>query len=129
MEGKSLIPEDIVISIVDDDISVRRSTRRLLRSSGFHTEAFASAEEFLNSSHLSDTNCLILDVRMPGMNGLELQRRLAASHRSIPVIFITAHGDEEARVRALNGGAVEYLLKPFSEDALLKGIDKALKPK
>jgi len=66
---------------------------------------------------------------MPGMNGLELQRRLAASHMSIPVIFITAHGDEEARVRALNGGAVEYLLKPFSEDALLTAIDTALKPK
>ena len=118
-----------LISVVDDDDSVRESLSGLIRSVGLGVMVFASAEEFLNSSHLSDTNCLILDVRMPGMNGLELQRRLAASHRSIPVIFITAHGDEEARVRALNGGAVEYLLKPFSEDALLKGIDKALKPK
>ena len=118
-----------LISVVDDDDSVRESLSGLIRSVGLGVMVFASAEEFLNSNHLSDTNCLILDVRMPGMNGLELQRRLAASHRSIPVIFITAHGDEEARVRALNGGAVEYLLKPFSEDALLKGIDKALKPK
>jgi FixJ family two-component response regulator len=90
-------------------------------------KVFASAEEFLTSDRLPDTDCLILDVRMPGMNGLELQRRLAASHMSIPVIFITAHGDEETRVRALNGGAVEYLLKPFSEEALLNAIDAALK--
>ena len=123
------MPSSSLISIVDDDDSVRESLSGLIRSVGFRVMVFASAEEFLNSNHLSDTDCLILDVRMPGMNGLELQRRLAASHMSIPVIFITAHGDEEARVRALNGGAVEYLLKPFSEDALLKGIDKALKPK
>jgi len=123
------MPSSSLISIVDDDDSVRESLSGLIRSVGFRVTVFASAEEFLNSNHLSDTDCLILDVRMPGMNGLDLQRRLAASHMSIPVIFITAHGDEEARVRALNGGAVEYLLKPFSEDALLKGIDKALKPK
>ncbi len=123
------MPSSSLISIVDDDDSVRESLSGLIRSVGFRVMVFASAEEFLNSNHLSDTDCLILDVRMPGMNGLDLQRRLAASHMSIPVIFITAHGDEEARVRALNGGAVEYLLKPFSEDALLKGIDKALKPK
>ena len=123
------MPSSSLISIVDDDDSVRESLSGLIRSVGFGALVFASAEEFLNSNHLSDTDCLILDVRMPGMNGLDLQRRLAASHMSIPVIFITAHGDEEARVRALNGGAVEYLLKPFSEDALLKAIDKALKPK
>ena len=123
------MPNSSLISVVDDDDSVRESLSGLMRSVGFGVTVFASAEEFLNSSHLSDTNCLILDVRMPGMNGLELQRRLAASHRSIPVIFITAHGDEEARVRALNGGAVEYLLKPFSEEALLKAIDTALKSK
>jgi len=123
------MPSSSLISIVDDDDSVRESLSGLIRSVGFRVMVFASAEEFLNSNHLSDTDCLILDVRMPGMNGLDLQRRLAASHMSIPLIFITAHGDEEARVRALNGGAVEYLLKPFSEDALLKAIDKALKPK
>ena len=123
------MPNSSLISVVDDDDSVRESLSGLMRSVGFGVMVFASAEELLSSNHLSDTNCLILDVRMPGMNGLELQRRLAASHRSIPVIFITAHGDEEARVRALNGGAVEYLLKPFSEEALLKAIDTALKSK
>ena len=118
-----------LISVVDDDESVRESLSGLIRSVGFGVMVFASAEQFLTSDRLSDTDCLILDVRMPGMNGLELQRRLATSHMSIPVIFITAHGDEEARVRALNGGAVEYLLKPFSEEALLRAIDAALKSK
>jgi FixJ family two-component response regulator len=118
-----------LISVVDDDESVRESLSGLIRSVGFGAKVFASAEEFLTSNRLLDTDCLILDVRMPGMNGLELQRRLAASHTSIPVIFITAHGDEEARARALNGGAVEYLLKPFSEEALLSAIDAALKSK
>jgi FixJ family two-component response regulator len=116
-----------LISVVDDDDSVRESLRGLIRSVGFAAAVFASAEEFLNSDHLRNTDCLILDVRMPGMNGLELQRRLAASHMSIPVIFITAHGDEEVRSRALNGGAVDYLLKPFSEEALLNAINTALK--
>jgi FixJ family two-component response regulator len=116
-----------LISVVDDDDSVRESLGGLIRSLGFAVKAFASAEEFLTSDRLPDTDCLILDVRMPGMNGLELQRQLAASHMSIPVIFITAHGDEETRVRALNGGAVDYLLKPFSEEALLNAINRALK--
>jgi FixJ family two-component response regulator len=116
-----------LISIVDDDDSVRESLSGLIRSVGFGVMVFASAEDFLNSDRLADTECLILDVRMPGMNGLELQRYLTANRHSIPVIFITAHGDEDARVRALNGGAVEYLLKPFSEEALLRAIDTALK--
>ena len=116
-----------LISVVDDDESVRESLGGLIRSVGFAVKVFASAEEFLNSDHLRNTHCLILDVRMPGMNGLELQRQLAASDRKIPVIFITAHGDEEVRSRALNGGAVDYLLKPFSEEALLNAIDAALK--
>jgi FixJ family two-component response regulator len=117
------------ISVVDDDDSVRESLGGLIRSVGFGVMVFGSAEEFLTSDRLRDTDCLILDVRMPGMNGLELQRRLATNHFAIPIIFITAHGDEEARVRALNGGAVEYLLKPFSEEALLRAIDTALKSK
>jgi FixJ family two-component response regulator len=83
---------------------------------------------FTESDQLRDTRCLILDVRMPGMNGIELQRRLLASHCGIPVIFITAHGDETARSHALRGGAVDYLLKPFTEDALLNAIHAALKP-
>ena len=115
-----------LISVVDDDTSVRESLQCLIRSFGFVVEAFASAEEFLNSDHLPKTRCLILDMRMPGMNGLELQRRLAASHCEVPVIFITAHGDEAARSRALKNGAVDYLLKPFHEEALLHAIRAAL---
>jgi FixJ family two-component response regulator len=111
-----------LIAVVDNDYSVRESLQGLIRSVGFAAEVFASAEEFLKSDHLHDTHCLILDVRMPGMNGLELQRHLAASHCEIPVIFITAHGDAAARSQALKDGAVEYLFKPFSEDALLNAI-------
>jgi FixJ family two-component response regulator len=118
-----------VISIVDDDTSVRESLQSLIRSVGFAVEVFASAEEFLNSDHLCNTNCLILDIRMPGMNGLELQRQLVASGEEIPVIFITAHGDQETRSQALKDGAVEYLLKPFSEERLLNAIDMALSSK
>ena len=116
-----------LISVVDDDYSVRESLQCLIRSFGLAVEAFASAEEFLKSDHLPDTRCLILDVRMPGMNGIELQRRLVASHREIPVIFITAHGDETARSQALRDGAVGYLLKPFTEEALLNAMRAALK--
>jgi FixJ family two-component response regulator len=115
-----------LISIVDDDDSVRESLSGLIRSVGFDVRVFASAEAFLNSRGRSDTDCVILDMRMPGMSGLELQRRLAGEQFFVPVIFITAHGDEEARARALKGGAVEYLLKPFSEEALLRAIDAAL---
>jgi FixJ family two-component response regulator len=115
-----------LISVVDDDASVRESLQGLIRSFGFAVEAFASAEEFLNSYSFPDTRCLILDVRMPGMSGLELQRQLAASHREIPVIFITAHGDGAARSQALKDGAVDYLLKPFREEALLHAIHAAL---
>jgi FixJ family two-component response regulator len=118
-----------LISVVDDDASVRESLRCLIRSAGFLLEVFASAEEFLKSDHLHNTRCLILDVRMPGMNGLELQRWLAASHHQIPVIFITAHGDEAARSQALKGGAVDYLFKPFSEEALFHAIHAALNSK
>ena len=118
-----------LISVVDDDASVRESLQGLIRSFGFAVEAFASAEEFLNSYSLPDTRCVILDVRMPGMNGLELQRRLAAEFREIPVIFITAHGDGAARSQAIKAGAVDYLLKPFREEALLQAIHAALKLK
>ena len=118
-----------LISVVDDYDSIRESLQGLIRSVGFAVNVFASAEEFLNSDHVHNTDCLILDVRMPGMNGLDLQRQLAATQYQIPVVFITAHGDEEARQRALNGGAVDYLLKPFSEEALLNAIGAALKSK
>ncbi|MBO0720461.1 MAG: response regulator [Blastocatellia bacterium] len=115
-----------LISIVDDDASVRKSLQRLIRSVGYGVKVFASAEEYLKSEHLRHTNCLILDVRMPGMNGIELWRELVADGREIPVIFITAHGNKAARSQALNDGAVDYLFKPFSEESLLKAIQTAL---
>lgn len=115
-----------LISVIDDDDSVRESLHRLIRSAGFAVKVFASAEEFLNSDQLRDTHCLILDVRMPAMNGLELQRLLVGAAIEIPVVFITAHGDETARSQALKNGAMGYLLKPFSKEALLKAIDAAL---
>ena len=115
-----------LISVVDDDESVRESLRSFIRSVGLPVEIFASAEEFLNSDHIPSTRCLILDVRMHGMNGFELQRQLRASNREIPVIFITAHGNEAARSQALKDGAVDYLRKPFSDQALLNAIDAAL---
>ena len=111
-----------LISIVDDDASVRKSLCGLVRSVGFAAEAFASAEGFLATGNVRDTHCLILDVRMPGMGGLELQRRLVAEGCAVPVVFITAHGDAASRAQALEAGAVEYLLKPFSEEALLSAI-------
>ena len=121
------MPGDIVVSIVDDDISVRRSTQRLLRSSGFRAEAFASAEEFLDSKSRAETACLILDLRMPGMNGLELQRRLAQNGSPVPIIFLSAHASEEDERSALRAGAVQFLRKPISKEALLSAIREALK--
>src|SRR5256886_17649612 len=125
MKGKKM-PEDMLVSIVDDDISVRRSTRRLLRSSGFRAEAFPSAEEFLDSKSAAETACLILDLRMPGMNGLELQRRLAQNGNSVPIIFLSAQASEEDERSALNAGAVKFLRKPISKEALLSAIRDAL---
>ena len=118
--------ETALISIVDDDESIREAIQSLLRSVGFRAKTFASAEQFLQSDQIENTACLILDVRMPGMSGLELQRRLIATQCRIPIVFVTAHGDEEARSRALQEGAVEFLLKPFSEEALLNTIQAAL---
>lgn len=117
-----------MISIVDDDESVREAVRSLLKSVGYRAEVFTSAEEFLRSGRPHETSCLILDVLMPGMGGLELQRRLAAAGSSIPVIFITAHaGDREARTQALAAGAVVFLGKPFSEESLLSAVQTALR--
>src|SRR6266550_9383766 len=126
MKGKKM-PEDIVVSIVDDDASVRRSTRRLLRSSGFRAEAFASAEEFLESKSAAKTACLILDLRMPGMNGLELQRHLTQNGDRVPIIFLSAHASEEDERSALRAGAVQFLRKPTSKEALLSAIRDAVK--
>jgi len=112
--------------VVDDDYSVRQSLQRLIRSAGFAVKVFASAEEFWESEYLYETRCLVLDVRMAGMNGVELWRKLAACHRDIPVVFITAHGNEAQRSQALLDGAIDYLYKPFNDEALLKAIKTAL---
>jgi FixJ family two-component response regulator len=111
-------PEGRLVAIVDDDASVRQSTRRLIRSLGHRAEAFASAEDFLDSGRVGETACLILDVRMSGMDGLELQRRLAASNPAIPIVFITARASEEEERRARQAGAVDFLRKPVPKEAL-----------
>ena len=116
-----------LISIVDDDDSLRNSLNNLIRSVGFRAQGFSSAEAFLNSNQLHDTACLIVDVRMPGISGLDLQRRMVAANSRIPIVFITSHGDDNARTRALEAGAVDFLYKPFREEALLSAIDRALK--
>jgi FixJ family two-component response regulator len=116
----------LLISIVDDDVSVRESLCCLFQSIRLGVEAFASAEKFLSSDRIRDTKCLILDVAMPGMSGLELQSRLIASHPQMPVIFISAHNDDELRAKALEGGAIDYLLKPLSDEALLNAVRTAL---
>jgi len=117
------------ISVVDDNDSVREALGALLRALEFEVGLFASAPEFLSSDRVLKTDCLILDVRMPGMSGPELQRRLVETYRDMPVIFITAHGDEERRVRALKSGAVDYLFKPFSEESLMNAVRTALSEK
>ena len=115
-----------LVSIVDDDVSVRRSAQRLLSSSGLRAEAFASSEEFLQSGLVDETACLLLDVSMPGMNGLELQRRLAETARQIPIIFISARASEDEERRALQAGAAKFLHKPASKEVLLQAIRAAL---
>ena len=114
------------ICVVDDDASVRRALRRLIRSFGFCIATFASGDEFLDTVAAYIPACLILDVRMPGLNGLDLQDHLSASGYQIPIIFITAHEDPQASERAMRAGAVDFLYKPFSDQALLEAINTAL---
>lgn len=116
-----------LISVVDDDESVRRTTTLLIESFGFRAAAFESAETFLRSGHLHDTSCLIVDVQMPGMNGLQLQSHLAASGCGIPIIFITAYESKDSRQRAMQAGAAAFLGKPFSDEQLLQIIRLALR--
>jgi FixJ family two-component response regulator len=115
-----------LISVVDDDESIRRTTTFLIESFGFRAAAFESAETFLKSGQLHDTSCLILDVQMPGMNGLELQSELAAAGYDIPVIFITAYDNKVSRKQAMQAGAAAFLGKPFSDEELLQTIRAAL---
>ena len=116
-----------LICVVDDDESVRRSTRLLIESLGFRVATFESAEAFLKSEKRHDTSCLILDVQMPGISGLQLQTRLARDGHSIPVIFITAYDDNQSRRQAMQAGAVAFLDKPFTDDQLLQAIRSALR--
>lgn len=116
-----------LVSIVDDDESVRESLPDLLRHCGYAVEAFSSAEAFLASDVVSKTNCLLLDIAMPGMSGPELQRTLRQRPEIIPIVFITASGDRGIRSRLLAQGAVECLFKPFSEEALLHAVNAALR--
>jgi FixJ family two-component response regulator len=115
-----------IIAIVDDDESVRFALKGMMKSVGLPAQAFASAEDFLNSGLLRQTACLIADIRMPGMSGLDLQNKLNAEHCRIPTIFITAHGDAKLRLQALRGGAVEFLAKPFDDEVLLENVRAAL---
>ncbi len=115
-----------VISIVDDDASVREATESLVRSLGYNTATFASAQEYLHSRHVHDTSCLIIDLVMPGMSGVDLQDRLIADGNNTPVIFVTACFDEMVRARALEAGAHGFLRKPFSEESLIECLDSAL---
>jgi FixJ family two-component response regulator len=118
-----------LVAVVDDDNSMREALESLLKSVGFQTAIFASANEFLNADENTEPDCLILDVRMPEVNGLELQRKLVLEHRPVPIVFISAHGEADEKEQALNAGAIDFLHKPFSEESLLGAVDRALKSK
>jgi FixJ family two-component response regulator len=115
-----------MVAVVEDDESYRLAMQRLLKSAGFSVQTFTSAENFLDSGSQRETGCLIADIRMPGMSGLDLQARLNADHCPIPIIFVTAHGDEKMRLQAMRGGAVKFLAKPFDAAILLEGVRAAL---
>jgi FixJ family two-component response regulator len=115
-----------LVAIVDDDDLMRSALEGLLKAAGLPAQTFASAEEFLNSGQQRQAGCLITDIRMPGMSGLELQARLNAERCRIPIVFITAHGDEKMRMQALRAGAVEFMAKPFDDEALLESVRAAL---
>jgi FixJ family two-component response regulator len=125
-QEESLMVNHPLISVVDDDESVRESLPDLLRELGFTAQSFSSAEEFLASDYIGQTRCLVLDIAMPGMSGPDLQRELRRRRQEIPIVFITAHGDETVRPHMLEQGAVECLFKPFSEAALLEALNAAL---
>ena len=115
-----------IIAIVDDDEALREALGSVMKAAGFKIDTFATAEAFLDSDHRANTACLILDVRLPGMNGIELQRRLADSSSPIPIVFVTAHGDASVRDLVIKAGAAGFLNKPVRSDALLKAIYAAL---
>jgi FixJ family two-component response regulator len=115
-----------MVAVVEDDESYRLALQRLLKSAGFSVQSFASVEDFLNCGLQHETGCLITDIRMPGMSGLDLQAKLNAENCPIPIIFITAHGDEKLRLQAMRGGAVQFFAKPLDGAALLESVRIAL---
>lgn len=126
-EGLPAKPHDeAVVFVVDDDVSVRESLELLIRNAGWQPEIFESAQEFLSRPRVFVPNCLVLDIRLPGLNGLELQRRVAIDRPSMPIIFITGYGDVPMTVQAMKAGAVEFLTKPFSDINLLNAIHDAM---
>ena len=116
-----------MVAVIDDDESYRVAVQRLLKSAGLSVQSFGSAEAFLDSGQQHETGCLIADIRMPGMSGLELQSELNSDHCLIPTIFITAHDDEKMRLQAMRGGAVKFLMKPFDGEILIEAVRVAMK--
>ncbi len=121
-----MTPATPIVFVVDDDISVRESLQLLIQCEGWHPETFASAQEFLDNPRVLVPSCLVLDVSLPGLNGLDLQKRVAVERPDMPIIFITGYGDVPTTVQAMKAGAVEFLTKPFSDDALLNAIRQAV---
>jgi FixJ family two-component response regulator len=128
MRAESRLPESkAIVFVVDDDLSVREGLERLLKAVGWKVETFASAQEFLAHRKENIPSCLVLDVELPGLSGLDLQKQIMEANREIPIVFITGHKDIPTSVRAMKAGAVEFLLKPFSEEDLLEAIQQAIK--
>jgi FixJ family two-component response regulator len=128
MRAEKPMPEsEAIVFVVDDDVSVREALESLVRSAGFKVETFASAQDFLAYRRVDAPSCLVLDVRLPGLSGLDLQKRIVEANREIPIVFITGHGDVPTSVRAMKAGAVEFLMKPFSDQDLLDAIQQAIK--
>jgi FixJ family two-component response regulator len=125
-EGLPVRPNEAIVFVIDDDVSVRESLELLIGNAGWQPEIFESAQEFLSRPRVYIPNCLVLDVRLPGLNGLELQRRVASERPDMPIIFITGYGDVPMTVQAMKAGAVEFLTKPFSDTALLNAIQDAM---
>ena len=115
-----------MVAVIEDDESYRLAVLRLLKSAGFSVRSFASAEDFLSSGQQQETGCVIADIRMPGMSGLDLQAKLTSDHCPIPTIFMTAHGDEKMRLQAMRAGAVKFLTKPFDGEDLIEAVRVAL---
>lgn len=116
-----------MVAVIEDDDSYRVAVQRLLKTAGLSVQSFGSAEDFLDSGQQRETGCLITDIRMPGMSGLELQSKLNSDCCPIPTIFITAHGDEKMRLQAMRGGAVKFFVKPFDGETLIEAVRVALK--